>query len=675
MKRTISSLALLKVNWDIPSRRQDFIDIFLPFVATLIVRKNYNDIDANTLCRDFEAEYGFKIPYHPMITILSRASDKGYIWKSILWQYTPNKEELRKIDISNSAQEQERKYQKVLTMFTQFCESKYTEEISELEAENALLTFLKDHDLDILFINPNTDTILPDVSSLITHEYMLNKFIIDCSKSEPEIFNFIVDMTIGHIFANTMLCRELDKYQGDLSNCKFYLDTGLLFNIFGINGEEKKSAFIDFVQLLISNKAKFFVFEHTYEEFRGILENSLYYIDKPYYDSQKASRATIYFVDNNYTPSDVEQFIIKVDGIFNRLKIEIVDIPEPLEDKVYQIDVTKLTDKIIEIYKNNAKYFNEVEKEETIYKDVKSIATINKLRKGRKPNNIQNAEYIFITTNSSLALASKIFETQDSDKTSFFIPTTLTDVFVGTIIWLQSPTIVSKISEKRLIANCYAALQPDREMIKKLTETVDQLRKDKKITEDDAVLLKQSRVARNILQEETLGDPNRFSDKTPFDILNEIKSDIQKEESQKFQKDRESFQSREKDLSDKIESERQRKISAEQKFSQKKEELEKVQNEKMKFIRNIETKSEQLAVIITKLFYIISGIFVVFAIFQFFPNILETSNIIKIISRVTAIILFLTTTVIGFNVRGIGRNLRKWLKQKITNILLKILKY
>ncbi|MBM4351742.1 MAG: hypothetical protein FJ106_17845 [Deltaproteobacteria bacterium] len=71
MSNTIISLALLKVNWD--QLKKDYLENFLPFIATLCMKKGYAEIDIHRVCSDFKTEYGLIIHYHPMISVLDRA--------------------------------------------------------------------------------------------------------------------------------------------------------------------------------------------------------------------------------------------------------------------------------------------------------------------------------------------------------------------------------------------------------------------------------------------------------------------------------------------------------------------------------------------------------------------------------------------------------------------------
>jgi hypothetical protein len=70
MKRTIASLALLRMNWN--KYKKDYIEVFVPFIVTLISKKKYHVINEEVIRGDFKEEYGLSIPYYPMITILRR---------------------------------------------------------------------------------------------------------------------------------------------------------------------------------------------------------------------------------------------------------------------------------------------------------------------------------------------------------------------------------------------------------------------------------------------------------------------------------------------------------------------------------------------------------------------------------------------------------------------------
>ncbi|MDO9027800.1 MAG: hypothetical protein Q7U68_02940 [Candidatus Roizmanbacteria bacterium] len=437
----------------------------------------------------------------------------------------------------------------------------------------------------------------------------------------------------------------------------------------GINGSIKLQAFTDFLQALNSAGASFFIFRHTYDEFQGILEGAIYWIENPSYDPQKASRAATYFIENEFTASDIEQLILQVNERLKELKIKIVGAPGPQEAIEYQIAENELTAIIVEIYKKAAPAFDEVEKESTIYKDVKSVSAILKFRRGEMPTRLQDVKYVFMTTNSSLALASKIFETKISPGNYFFIPTVLTDIFVGTMAWAQSPAAVTEMNKRRLIANCYAALQPTKALVKTMTETADRLRSKGIITVEDVTLLRQSRVARNLLQEETLGDASRFTDKTAIDILEEIRAGVRQEERDKFNKEREGFQLKEQDFYGQIKKEKEKAREIELAHRQTKEELGKIKREKSQIEMNIEALARRLAKRIKVIFTVLAiGMILIALIFQFYPN--SASSKWKLFLTITGIVFSILSLITGFNIKGAGDSLQKFVF-KITVSLFK----
>ena len=61
----IRSLAILKVLYD-SKKYTNYLDIFLPMIATLIKYKEYKVIDNNICSKDFKERFGFIVPAMPM---------------------------------------------------------------------------------------------------------------------------------------------------------------------------------------------------------------------------------------------------------------------------------------------------------------------------------------------------------------------------------------------------------------------------------------------------------------------------------------------------------------------------------------------------------------------------------------------------------------------------------
>ena len=531
MKRTIASLALLRMNWD--SYNRDYIEIFVPFIVTLINKKKYKTFTNDILRKDFENEYGLRIPYYPIITIFKRTTKRGYIKKLSATEYAPVHNLVEAEEFSENAMELERKYNNVLSEFISFCKDNYSVNISKEAADRILIAFLKDHDLDIIFATNKLETILPDVTTTEQEKFLINRFVQEIHSYEPQTFAFIVDISMGHILANAILYDiDLERFHGKIkSDC--YLDAGIIFDILGVNEESRGEASKDLIKTLIKSGSKIHVFRHTFEEVLGILNSCIEWMRSSYFDPAKASRAAKYFKDHNYTSSEVESFILSIEDRIIREEIDIIQAPNPNDEKFrpYYFDEKVLYDKIVDAYKFHNPYFEETEKDFTLYQDVKSVSTVNILRMGNKPLSLPRVRHIFITTNATLAYASRQFEMEEGEERNlhkhfFFIPVAITDVFLGTLLWAQNPSQFAKINQKRLIANCYAALQPTKTLLRKYTVAAEKELEKGSISEEELILLKTSRIARNFLMDETLNDPDLFNETSIPEILLNIKRQL-----------------------------------------------------------------------------------------------------------------------------------------------------
>src|SRR5690606_21845094 len=154
-------------------------------------------------------------------------------------------------------------------------------------------------------------------------------------------------------------------------------------------------------------------------------------------------------------------------------------------------------------------------------RDVKVLSGIYRFRQGYKPRVIKDSKHLFITSNTALAFASKVFESKENG-THFTIATCLTDVFLGTVIWLQSPQKIENLNTKRFIADCYSATQPSTELIKKYMLEVEKLKAEKKINNDAYYILRTHRASLNLLEKNTMGDPEAFDGSSTAEILDTI---------------------------------------------------------------------------------------------------------------------------------------------------------
>jgi len=376
----------------------------------------------------------------------------------------------------------------------------------------------------------------------------------------------------------------------------------------------------------------------------------LHWIQNKNYNPSFASPVLRHFVLHNYDKSDVELFKSKVNTILKFANIEIIDAPEPQEHVKFQIDETKLLEIIKKLYNLLNEQYEDISKDEVIFRDVKSISSIYKLRKGQKPNFLKDANHIFITSNYSLAKANVKY-CKENNINSYKIRECLTDDFIGTTLWSETPAVYTKIQEKKIIANCIASLEPNEILLKKFVNQLNKLQFDKSITSDELYFLKSHRLPFQLLAEKTYGDPDNFYDKLPEEILAEIKNKVQ-------------FDA----LID-LEKEKTKHFEAMEEVKLKTIELQLITNDNERIQKNIHKVAGFIAkVTVNILFGILIPIGILIIILTIYPKIFQNKVLYYSITSISAVFGFLNLY-FGWSVHGVLKRFETILSTKIKEIL------
>jgi hypothetical protein len=533
MKKALSSFTIIKNSFD---EGEDYIGAFVPLVVMLCDANNYQTVEIETVCNDFEIEYGLCIPRHPMETILNRMKPQFVTKKD--GKVKVNQTEIRKRARTIDFQIERQKYEWLLENFVNYCRDFQTPvEISHEEADQLLLAFFKEHDLDIVFAIYGNEriSILRTEAEFAEPEkrYLVNRYVNFLMEEGGEFAKYLIDSAVGHNYASTILYREFSNVRGKGTCRNYYFDVGILFDVAGINKEFRKKAAEEFLAMLKNKGSSLFVFRHNYDEFLQIVESCINWIESSYYDPSKASITLLFFKDEGYSAADLQLFISNIPEILKKNHVEIVNIPDPNLAQAHQIGRDDLKRIILDTYNLYGPFFDLEEREDTLDRDITSIESIYKLRKGSASTNLNNTSHVFVTTNTGLAYASVKFEQAEMKRGYFTIPPVLTDTFVGTIVWVQEPTkIVEEFSRSKLIAYTTAAIQPKANMMAKFTQVVERAKHDSlnPISEESASLLLETNLSRRLLADKTLGDSDRITAQTPYEVLDELKNYLVRQE-------------------------------------------------------------------------------------------------------------------------------------------------
>lgn len=525
--KLIGSLAVLKSDLI----ESDFISSYIPFVASALLETYQYDetIHVKQICVEFEKIFGFRIDYAPMITIINKCVKQGLVEKRKNATFSINLDKCKNHCISREKLEkQKEKYRIVVKKLVEYYKGQFDIEVSDIDAENNLLAFLDKHSSGILMVefSYNKD----DFHTPKQHDYIISTFVNKCYHEDYVVFSLVQDLATAYLVSSALAYTECDEEsQSDgFKNLIVYIDTPLLIRVLGLNGLELQDSAHALMRQLEALNAHFRIFAHTYDELLLILEDCKRWIEDDKYDEFHASMALRTFVQRKFTKADIQEYIDTLEIKLKYYKIQIDD-EDYYAGKYYknQIDDKLIEKAIIDIYKKNAPTFNPEAKESTIAYDVKSISAILKLWDKKIARTYRQAKYVFVTTNNTLAYVVRNCLKGENINSAYKIFPCITDVYLGTNIWLGSKVEkLEDFSKKKLLADCMSLIEPSEGLFMQLQKTIESAFQDSTITEGQYHLLKQKAFTNNYIMNKTLGDETRFTDKIAEELLQEIEKEL-----------------------------------------------------------------------------------------------------------------------------------------------------
>lgn len=498
--------------------QKDILSAYARMVAALVQKNKYQKCEAERLVIDFEALYGFKVPYHPMRTIMDQCVRLGFFtYNSAAHSFFPDPRMIAEDNFAGIINAKESNYKKLLGQFGDFLISKHGIYSSPEDLDERIRAFI-----ERFGIKSKIDrTLLRKITE--KDDYFFAEFLVCCEENgNSETLNYLNEYTIGLALSEIFTyCETPETFTA--KNVHAYLDTGLLFKIFGIGSSNHENSYIQYIRNMQRIGIRVMVYEHTVNEMIGIIEGSKHWIGNPDFDATLSSEATYFFVTNGWSVGEIDELSSSLRyRLENEFNIKIDDMSYPKHEDIHTPHEEDIRAMIVERYKENRSE-NEIDAlTYTIDRDALSIFYTQHKNGNNVAYRLNDIRNVFITTNNSLAAVGYKLSYSLVQSKDVFIPVVMNDIKWGTLIWFNSPALLSSINRPRLVSAAYAAFRPNDELIRKLNERLSQLEKDGAITPEQCYLLKVNPVAQQLLSQKTMNDPTRFIDATPLEILKEL---------------------------------------------------------------------------------------------------------------------------------------------------------
>ena len=503
----IASLAILKVNWD---HGRDYIENFVPFAAQCLRTVGKSQVTLPEIRACISEQFGLSIPRGALKTIMRRTVNRGYARRQG-GTYHPDTDELAKLDVMRMRADFLRQLEALVAKLVRFCDVRYHVKWSQDEGEGALLSYLRERATPILAAAVDGEP-LPRPRREAEHSrFLVSGFIGHLAARDPEGFELLETVVKGTMLVNALFFPELGRVRRRFDRVEVYFDTSFLLRALGYADPELQAPRRELMDLLYELSGELRCFEHTVAEIRGILhaaEGSLR--DRSLLRSAY-SEALEYFVQSNYRPSDVSLLIARLTQSLSSLRVRVK--PKPRHEEWLAVDESELQ----RVLQEQVGYRGE----RALRHDLDSLTAIHRLRRGESSDDIESCRAIFVTTNKSLTRAAQLFF---RDYSTGAVPLSIGDDLFTTLVWLKQPLSAPDLPRKRIVADCYAALNPSDALWRLCLEEMDRLERRGDISEDDYDLVRFSTGARALLMDATFGDPAMCSAVSVAEIVERARS-------------------------------------------------------------------------------------------------------------------------------------------------------
>ena len=524
---TLTSLAMLKVHVD---QGRDYLDYLRPFILQSLIVDKPDPITDGAVRDLISRDFGLEIPERAIQIVLRRLS-RQHSLKLEHGVYRIDGE-LPDPRIESKKADAIRHIGKVLAGLKEFSKTTSKPIVDDDEAVTAICAFLLQFNIPCIRAYLR-GTAIPDLTDSHDAEIVLvGKYVLDLQDKNPEGFDSFLVVVTGHMLANALLCPDLRSAPKSYKGVTFYLDTPLLIRQLGLEGNFKQVAVKNLIDILHNLGATVATFTHLRGELEGVITGAAQHVEYPSGRGDIVAEAR----QSRTTKSDLVILIGQIDDKLEDAGIKVVSTPRYIEK--FQIDETEFE----HVLDDEISYFNPRAREN----DINSVRSIYVLRGNISAQNLERTKAVLVTSNTGFARAA--FQFGKQHEASRDISSVITDFSLANMAWLKAPLGAPAIPATELLALSYAALEPSKELFEKYLYEIDKLEGQGKITARDHQLLRSSHLASAELMNLTLGEEDALTEQTVTEMLRRVTEEIQREENDKYRKERDAHQRTQEEL-------------------------------------------------------------------------------------------------------------------------------
>ncbi|MCW8955552.1 MAG: hypothetical protein OQL09_01615, partial [Gammaproteobacteria bacterium] len=339
MDKFLVNMAVVKVNWD--TSQGDILDNYIPLIGYTLLSTVEDVLSVEEFKIRFREAVEFDIPTGAIITLLKRASKKyGYIEKQQGGIYHINKKRIENSDFIAKRDAEQRKYNQLKNAFISYSHRTFDIQLDPKDVD--------EYFFDVLFeIAPHLFANVSDIDGLQIkpserRKYLIGKFISYSHQNDQSSFESIVSFVRGAMLTETFYYSHPADIKSKMRKVQVFFDTQFLLMALGYTDTPFVAPCTELLDMLRGMSVKLKCFQKTFNEAHKILFAAASQL-RQYgrLNSNKPGDVFDYFMRKNYSASDVELELAKLEENLNALDVSVEEAPEHL--KAFNIDEAVLS--------------------------------------------------------------------------------------------------------------------------------------------------------------------------------------------------------------------------------------------------------------------------------------------------------------------------------------------
>lgn len=487
----------------------NILDTYFSFMANMISEERLSVVEDTVIAAKFEERYKMELPLPFIRQVLGVGVQNGSFIEDH-GKYSVVVNEIAKHCFSKT--DFDALWERLIKDFSEYCRAKDID-ISSLDINAFVLDILDDADEKIL-----SGEKVDEQAGMLPSEYGWHSFIKEQGQLQTEVYSFVAALSASNITKQALF--HAGETATDYSDLHVYLDSPIIFALLGMDDTSRTESYKQLVADMLKARCSVHVLDHNFQEVDSIIARAAGWATNTLYDLRKANNAARFFHDSQMDETEISEFCDNIETKLNELGITVKETAYDVFQDKFQEDEICLFDMVKARYLDRG-YELSQEKQDSIRIDVQSIIMIYRERQGQTATRLQNAKHIMLTSNNAIANVSKKYESNKSLQ-SGHIPACISADLFGAILWLDSPMQLLEYQKKKLLADCYAFLKPDKVMLDKYIQSLDEARNADAIDEKKFLFLRTHKVVLDSLMDITKGDYARFNSNTYLEVYDDI---------------------------------------------------------------------------------------------------------------------------------------------------------